>query len=651
MSTSDIIYLIVTFLSDFQAFRRRIIYSLFHLCKNLANFKRINAMRHDSSAIPLHKHEDYGKYYIMYGPSTVQMMEKIGAVNFSVTDVVEYLTGRKLETCNETNFTDFLTFNSHLLRKGMLEQLAIESYSLHYIANQICRADTAARVIMADDHRRTIGQVIASEGKKPAAVFISSMSSSFQALCAATLVLNKVAIPVILGGIHVSTSPQDADVYIHPHLDHPELISQVIGAGDLSTIKIIVSDIAKACLKKEYHGGVPFEDGAWGSSRVSELPKIKPHFLEKIPLAGSILSRVIETNISTPFLGCPYSCSFCSISSFPKEKRIFTARSPEDFISELSSKQKGGANFKNRFYFISPDNLLMGGEKLHNLLDRMIDSGLTINYAAQISIDVADDEKLLNKLRLSGASHFFLGLESLHIKNLELIGKNVASKIKKEGVSVEEYYSSRIRTIHNHGISVHGAFIFGMPYDYFHSLDDHSGKKIAEFCKRNKIGIQPTCLGNLPGSIDFIKGLNRGEFIYGTPGSMDYFFSLSATDLTEPNKKISDALLNSPLVAFYTLYDTVTSVSSLFHSLKHGVYMMKCAWKSPKSKGMHERKERVIDALAGIGFQLGASTYFELYHELACSTQWVQGIFERLYRQEKNQRVKDIFRDFIQHFV
>ncbi|MCX5849168.1 MAG: radical SAM protein [Deltaproteobacteria bacterium] len=608
-------------------------------------------MTHDTSAIISNKHNESDKYYIMYAPSTVQLMEKIGADNFTVIDVVEYLTGKKLETCSEENYTEFLTFNNNLLRKGMLEQLAIESYSLYYIANQICRADTNARVIMADDNRRTVGQVISGEGKKPAAVFITAMSSSFQGACAATLILNKVNIPVVFGGIHVSTSPLDIDIYIRRYLAHPELVSQVIGAGDLSTIKEIISDIAQSGLKKEYHGDIPIEDGAWGSPRVSELPKIKPHFINKLPIAGPILSRMIETNVTTPFLGCPYSCSFCSISSFPKEKRKFTSRSPEDFTNELLEKQKDGANFKNRFFFISPDNLLVGGKKLYDILDKIIDSKLAINYAAQISIDVADDEKLLEKLRLSGASHFFLGLESLEVKNLEFVGKSILSKIKKEKTTVEEYYASRIKRIHDCGISVHGAFMFGMPYDYFNSLDDHSGKKIAEFCEKHKIGIQPTCLSNLPGSLDFIEGLKKDELIYGNPGSMDYFCSLSIADITESNRKIPDALFNSPLVAFYTLYDTVISVSSYFNSLKYGLYMVRNAWKSPKSKGVHSIKERAMDALAGVGFQLGASTYFELYNDIAHSTKLVQGAFERLYKREKNPRVKEIFRKYIEDFV
>jgi radical SAM superfamily enzyme YgiQ (UPF0313 family) len=608
-------------------------------------------MTNKNSSTTAAEHHDSGKYYIMYNPSTINLMEKIGVNNFTMTDLVEYLTGKKLETCDEENYTEFLTLNKNLLRKGMIEQLAIESYSLYYIANQLCKADSNVRVIIAaDDNRRTIGQIIAVEGKKPAAVFMTSMSSSFAAACAATLVLNRVNIPVIIGGIHVSTSPHDIDIYIRGNIPRPELVAQVIGSGDLSTIKEIVSDLAESRLKREYRGSTPIEDGVWGSPRVNELPKMRPGFINKLPIVGPILSRMIETNVTTPFLGCPFSCSFCSISSFPKGDRKFTARSPEDFVNELMAKQKYGANFKNRFYFITPDNLLVGGKKLDGILDKMIESPLYINYTAQISIDVADDEKLLEKLRLSGASHFFIGLESLDIRNLELIGKNIVSKIKKENTTVEEYYSSRIKKIQDHGISVHGAFMFGMPYDYFNSLQDHSGKKIAEFCVKHKIGIQPTCLSNLPGSLDFIEGLKKDELIYGNPGTMDYFCSLSISDLTEGNRKIPDALFNSPLVTFYTLYDTVKTVASYHNALKFGFSMARKAWNKPKSAGNFSIKERAIDAFAGMGFQLGVSTYWELYNDIAHSTKWLRGTFERLYAREKNPEIKKIFNEYVKAF-
>jgi len=593
----------------------------------------------------------FNKYYIMYKPSTINLMEKIGLYNFTMTDVVEYLTEKKLETCSEENYTEFLTFNTNLLRKGMLEQLAIESYSTYYIANQICKADPTARVIQADDNRRTIGQIISSERKKPKAVFITAMSSTFPTACAAILVLNRVNIPVVIGGIHVSTSPLDIETYTRSHIPHPELVSQVIGSGDSSTIKEIVTDIAESRLKSEYRGVTPIEDGVWGDALVSELPKLRPRFINKLPIAGPILSRMIETNVSTPFLGCPFSCSFCSISSFPRDKRRFTSRSPEDFTNELLDNQKNGVSFKNRFYFISPDNLLVGGKKLDDVLDKMIESPLYINYAAQISIDVADDEKLLKKLRLSGASHFFIGLESLDIRNLEAIGKNIVARIKKENTTVEEYYASRIKKIQDCGISVHGAFMFGMPYDYFNSLKDHSGKKIAEFCVKNKIGIQPTCLSSLPGSLDFIEELKKDELIYGNPGTMDYLCSLSISDLTESNRKIPDALFNSPLVTFYTLHDTVGTVASYYNALKYGLFMARKAWKSPTSTGALNIKERAIDAFAAIGFQLGSSTYWELYDDLAHSTKWIKGTFERLYEREKNTEIKKIFDKHVKAFA
>ncbi|MCX5850123.1 MAG: hypothetical protein NTW65_11835 [Deltaproteobacteria bacterium] len=597
------------------------------------------------------EHNDFNKYYIMYNPSTINLMEKICVDNFTITDVIEYLTGKKLETCIERNYTEFLTFNINLLRKGGLEQLGLESYTSYYIANQICKADPAARVILADDNRRTIGKIISGERKTPAAVFMTAMSASFPAACAATLVLNRVNIPVIIGGIHVSTSPFDIDTYIRGHISRPELVSHVIGAGDSSTIKEIVSDIIESRLKNEYRGSIPIEDGVWGNPRVRELPKMKPPFVNKLPIAGPILSRMIETNVTAPFLGCPFSCSFCSISSFPRGKRKFTSCSPEDFTTELMDKQRGGVNFKNRFYCITPDNLLVGGKRLHDVLDKMIESPLSINYAAQISIEVADDEKLLKKLRLSGASHFFIGLESLDIRNLEFVGKNIVKKIKKEGTTVEEYYSTRIKKIQDYGISVHGAFMFGMPYDYFKSLADHSGKKIAEFCIKNKIGLQPTCLNNLPGSLDFIDGLKKDELIYGNPGSMDYFCSLSIADLTESNRKIPDSLFNSPLVAFYILHDTIKKVGSYFNALNFGFYMARKAWNMPTTTGVLNIKERAVDALAGMAFQLGSSTYLKLYNDLAHSTKWLQGIYERLYKLEKNPEIKKLFHKHIRAFI
>ena len=85
-------------------------------------------------------------------------------------------------------------------------------------------------------------------------------------------------------------------------------------------------------------------------------------------------------------------------------------RSPGDFVKELQRLQDGGVNLKNRFFFFLPDNLMLGGNILDEMLDRIIESSLTLNYAVQTSVDIADNEPLLARLRRAGASHFLSGL-------------------------------------------------------------------------------------------------------------------------------------------------------------------------------------------------------------------------------------------------
>jgi hypothetical protein len=93
------------------------------------------------------------------------------------------------------------------------------------------------------------------------------------------------------------------------------------------------------------------------------------------------------------------------------------------------------------------------------------------------------------------------------------------------------------------------------------------------------------------------------------------------------------------------------SVGSYFNALDLCYYMARKSWKKPTSTGILNLKERAIDAFAGVGFQLGASAYFELYRELARSTKWLQGTFERLYEREQNSRVKEIFRKYVEDFI
>ncbi len=586
----------------------------------------------------------------MFHPATFNLMDLAETSVPSPYEMISYLTGRDAEGISGDNYLDFLHFDEKKLRGEILEYFGMENYASYYIANQLARADAKAKIILADGRRRRIDEIIRKAVQKPDAVFISTISSSFPTAVATTLTLNHARIPVILGGIHVSTSAQDVDTFLRNHAPYPNLIACVKGAGDATVIARIVKDIREESLQPEYIGTRTMENGIWGNPDVIGLPAMPLRFFKKLPMAGTYLGNLLRINVTTPYLGCPYSCRFCSISSLPGSQRSFSYRQPEDFVDELEYFQQSKTPFRNRLFFFLPDNLLLAKKNLEAILDRIIERKLRLNYAAQISINVAEDEVLLKKLRLSGASHFFIGFESLDIRNLEYIGKNAVKRIRKSGMGVSAYYADCIQKITRHGISIHGAFIIGLPFDYFHSKSDHTGRDIARFCIENKIGLQPASLTALPGSITFREHQEAGTLLYGKPGSMAYLLSLCLTDLSEMNQSVPDNLKNSPMLVAYMVYDAVRQVGAGRTALRNAAYMAMKAWRCPTKSGKHYLRERFWGLCAAVVFQLGASAYKELGESLVTSASGIRGTFERLYDQEKNPEVKRLFKNFVERF-
>ncbi len=589
-----------------------------------------------------------GKYYIMYNPLAFNLMDKVGQGGFGPVDMLAYLSGRDAHELNEQTYLDFLRFDLEKERQGVLDHWAMDSYSCQYVGNQIARADSDAKVVLADGKRRTLVEAIEAECGKPAAVFITTISSSFPTAVAASIALNHSRIPVVIGGVHVSSRQEDVEIFIRKNVPHPELVSEVRGPGDSQVVGKILSDLKNGALKREYSGRVTIEDGVWGASNVVVLPKLKPHFFKKVPLIGRRLAEITRVNVIAPYLGCPYSCKFCSMSSLPREQRRFIARSAEDFVEELRAYQKGRAKLGNRFFLFLPENLILGSKRLEEILDRLIASDLRVNYAAQISIEVADNERLLGKLRRSGATHFFIGLESLDIRNLESIGKHAVGAIKRSSLSVREYYARQLRKIMRYGISVNGSFMFGLPYDYFNSPEEHSGRDAAEFCIKEKIGVQATCLSDLPGSDNFTESQSNGTYLYGEQGSMDYLLAMCTCDLSESNRVPPDSLRNSPLVVAYMVYDTIQRVCSKLGRVSW--YAAKNAWSHPTRNGRTSLWQRANDSFGAIAFQMGIGTFKEVADSLARSRNGTRGYFERLYEMEENAEVRAMFEGWVRRF-
>jgi len=592
-------------------------------------------------------------YFIVYNPLTYQLMDLMPAGSITPLDVISYLTDQNAHEMTSENYLRFVDFQPYKQRATMVDALAIEMYAGIYIQNQLARLAKDHSVVMVDGKRKNFSQVIKEKKKPPRAVFISTISSSFPAAAAAALVFNYAKIPVIIGGIHVSTTPGDIDTFIRKHSPHPELIALVKGAGDSTVMTEILADLDNHSLKSEYSGFKLIENGVWGHyENLEPLEPLKINLLNRLPIIKYTPLKDFRINPVAPFTGCIFSCKFCSISTMPSKYKSIQFRDPDDFVKELLYYQKEKINFKNRYYFFTPDNLFSNKRELIAFLKKIIASNLRINYAVQISIEVADDEELLRLIRASGGTHFFIGLESLDLRNLQHINKHIVKDIEKSGMSVARYYASKIKIIHDHGISVHGSFIIGLPFDYYNSPTDNTGVNIAKFCIRNRIGAQPSTIVDLPGSMFFNDSQENNRYIYGKKGTMDYFLSLSIADLAETNKIPPDTLHNSPLVIASMVYEISKKVGAPVRASINSAIIFIRSFLHPTGKGSGFHVwQRYIDAVCSAVSQTAVALYKEQGESLVHSRHGVRGIMERLYDTEKNPEIKKMFKSYIPQFI
>lgn len=580
-------------------------------------------------------------------------MDLMLADSITPIDVISYLTGQNAHEMKADNYLQFIDFQPEKQRATMVDALAIEMYAGIYIQNQLARLAPDHTIVMVDGKRRFFSQVIKEKKHPPKAVFISAMSSSFPAAVLTSIVLNHAKIPVIIGGIHVSTMPEDVDTFIREYAPYPELISMVRGAGDSTVITDILKDLKTNSLRKEYSGEKLIENGVWGDfQNLEPLEPLKINLLNRLPVIKYTPLKDFRINPVAPFTGCLFSCKFCSISTLPQKYKSVQFRDPDDFVEELRSYQKGTVDFTNRYYFFTPDNLFPSRKNLISFLNKIIASNLRIDYAVQISIEVADDEELLRLIRASGGTHFFIGLESLDIRNLKNINKHIVPDIEQSGLSVADYYSAKIKKIHAHGISVHGSFILGLPYDYYKSSTDNTGVNITKFCVKNRIGAQPSTIVDLPGSVFFNESQENNQYIYGKKGTMDYFLSLSIADLAETNKIPPDTLYNSPLVIASMVYEISKKVGAPVRATINSAIIFMRSFIHPTKNGTGLRVwDRFIDAICSAVSQTAVALYKEQGESLVRSKNGVRGIMERLYDTEKNPEIKKQFKNYIPQFI
>ncbi len=254
-------------------------------------------------------------------------------------------------------------------------------------------------------------------------------------------------IPVVMGGMHVSSLPEEA-------LGHCD--SVVVGEAE-GLWPTVLRDFEAGRMQPVYRhlNGLP----ALQNQPVSNWDLYRPK--NYLPV------HLVETT-----RGCPMDCEFCSVTSaFGGHYRN---RPGDEVISELRGLRAfdGFWTLRNCVFFVD-DNIISNRAYARDLLDRLAD--FKIRWFSQASMNIANDPDILRRCQQSGCVGLFIGFESLSPETLRAVGKRT---------NRPENYLDSVNRIHDHGIGIDASFVFGFDTD-----DDGVFDRTMEFVARSKVEV------------------------------------------------------------------------------------------------------------------------------------------------------------------
>lgn len=256
--------------------------------------------------------------------------------------------------------------------------------------------------------------------------------------------LRTQGVPVVLGGPHVSEEAEEG-------LEHADAV--VCGEAD-ALWPVVVADFEAGRLKPIYReaekpGLENYPIIPWDEMDLKQFTML-PRWLYRLLRATGHERYDLNLTPMETGRGCPYRCDFCTVSPFFGEKVRFRAN--ESVIAELQLLKRQGRTF----VFFVDDNFAINPPRTKALLRAMIDAGLRLPWAAQISMNLLRDPELLDLMKRSGCIGVYIGLESVLPESLAEVSKSF---------NKPEQYAEIIANLHQRGIYTVTGFIFGIDPD------------------------------------------------------------------------------------------------------------------------------------------------------------------------------------------
>ncbi len=243
---------------------------------------------------------------------------------------------------------------------------------------------------------------------------------------------------VVMGGMHPSALPQEA-------IEHCD--SVVIGEAE-GAWRQLIDDLAHKRLKKFYRNKDYVDLSTVGTPRRDLYKK----------------ERYLFTHFIQTTRGCPFNCGFCSVTRF--FGRTYRTRPVKSVIGEIRA-------MKTKFIGFSDDNIFGNRIYARKLFSALKYEGVV--WLSQASLNITDNPELLHMAARSGCKGLFIGLESADCESLTQMNKGFLKPHK---------YRDAIKRLHDHGISVLGAFVLGNDNE-----DRSIFKRTLDFAKRIKIDL------------------------------------------------------------------------------------------------------------------------------------------------------------------
>jgi radical SAM superfamily enzyme YgiQ (UPF0313 family) len=298
--------------------------------------------------------------------------------------------------------------------------------------------------------------------------------------------IREMGIPVIMGGPHVTYLAEEA-------LGHADFV--IRGEGEQALMELIdarenggdYSEVSNLSYRKD--------------REIIHNPKQPPaDNLDSLPYPDfSLLKRDQPTKggrSTIPVLtsrGCPFDCSFCSVTGMFGKKYRF--RSAENVLAELRQY-----NSRKNMIFFYDDNFTANRKRTKELLEGMIREKFKFHWTTQVRADVAKDVDLVRLMKRAGCHTLYIGFETVNPDSLE--------EMKKKQ-TVEEI-TQAVKVLRKNRIHIHGMFVYGFDHDDWKTV-----KKTVRFAKKAKLNTtQFLILTPAPGSefYEKVASENRIQF-------------------------------------------------------------------------------------------------------------------------------------------